>query len=278
MAILAGFTVTLLWGGNAVLRGDLEVGLFSVLVYMTQRLLWPLTRLGETLDLYQRAMASTRRILDLLAVPPSIVDGGRAAARTGAGRRGLRARVLRLRRRPPGDHRPRPARARPARPTPSSARPAPASRRSSSSCSACTTRQSGHITIDGVAADDLSFTSLRGAMGYVGQDVFLFQGTVRENIAYGRPDATDAEVEEAARLAEAHDFIVELPNGLRHRRRRAGPEALGRPAPAALDRPGHPRATPRSWCSTRRPPRSTTRPRRRSSARSRPSGGTARCW
>ena len=95
MAILAGFTVTLLWGGNAVLRGDLEVGLFSVLVYMTQRLLWPLTRLGETLDLYQRAMASTRRILDLLAVPPSIVDGRPHPARAGAGRRGLRARVLR---------------------------------------------------------------------------------------------------------------------------------------------------------------------------------------
>ena len=54
---------------------------------MTQRLLWPLTRLGETLDLYQRAMASTRRILDLLAVPPSIVEGGAGPARTGAGRR-----------------------------------------------------------------------------------------------------------------------------------------------------------------------------------------------
>jgi len=48
MAILAGFTATLLLGGRAVLRGDLEVGIYSVLVYMTQRLLWPLTRLGES--------------------------------------------------------------------------------------------------------------------------------------------------------------------------------------------------------------------------------------
>ena len=63
------------------------------------------------------------------------------------------------------------------------------------------------------AVDDLRSVALRRAIGYVGQDVFLFQGTVRENIAYGRPDATDAEVEEAARLAEAHDFIVELPHG-----------------------------------------------------------------
>jgi ATP-binding cassette subfamily B protein len=75
MAILAAFTVTLIVGGQAALDGSLAVGTFSVLVYMTQRLLWPLTRLGETFDLYQRAMASTRRILDLLAVDPTIVGG-----------------------------------------------------------------------------------------------------------------------------------------------------------------------------------------------------------
>ena len=75
MAILAAFTVALIVGGRAALDGTLAVGTFSVLVYMTQRLLWPLTRLGETFDLYQRAMASTRRILDLLAVEPTIVGG-----------------------------------------------------------------------------------------------------------------------------------------------------------------------------------------------------------
>jgi ATP-binding cassette subfamily B protein len=50
-------------------------------------------------------------------------------------------------------------------------------------------------------------------MGYVSQDVFLFHGTVRENIAYGNPDASPEQIEEAARLAEAHDFIAELPKG-----------------------------------------------------------------
>ena len=50
-------------------------------------------------------------------------------------------------------------------------------------------------------------------MGFVSQDVFLFQGTVRENLTYGRPDATDADVEWAARLAEAHDFVEALPDG-----------------------------------------------------------------
>ena len=71
----AGFTLTLLIGGRLVLDGDLEVGIFSVLVYMTQRLLWPLTDLGETLDLYQRAMASTRRLFDLLDRRPVMVPG-----------------------------------------------------------------------------------------------------------------------------------------------------------------------------------------------------------
>ena len=55
--------------------------------------------------------------------------------------------------------------------------------------------------------------SLRGSMGFVSQDVFLFQGTVRENLTYGRPDATDADVVWAARLAEAHDFVEALPDG-----------------------------------------------------------------
>ena len=65
MAILCGFTATLLLGGWFTLEGVLAIGAYSVLVFMTQRLLWPLTRLGETFDLYQRAMASSTRVLDL---------------------------------------------------------------------------------------------------------------------------------------------------------------------------------------------------------------------
>jgi ATP-binding cassette subfamily B protein len=75
MAILTGFLFILVMGGLRVLEGTLAVGVYSVGIFIVQRLLWPLTRLGETFDLYQRAMASTRRILDLLSVPPAITDG-----------------------------------------------------------------------------------------------------------------------------------------------------------------------------------------------------------
>jgi ATP-binding cassette subfamily B protein len=71
----------------------------------------------------------------------------------------------------------------------------------------------GRVLVDGEPIDKLTFTSLRGAMGFVSQDVFLFQGTVRENLTYGRPDATEEDVVRAATLAEAHTFIQSLPNG-----------------------------------------------------------------
>jgi ATP-binding cassette subfamily B protein len=69
------------------------------------------------------------------------------------------------------------------------------------------------VRIDGVDVRDLTLASLRRNIGVVQQDVYLFAGTVAENLRYGRPEATDAEVEAAARAAHAHDFIMDLPNG-----------------------------------------------------------------
>lgn len=71
----------------------------------------------------------------------------------------------------------------------------------------------GRVTLDGVDVRDLSFADLRGSIGIVPQEPALFSGTIRENVAYGRPEATLAEVEAAARAAHAHEFIVRLPNG-----------------------------------------------------------------
>jgi ATP-binding cassette subfamily B protein len=73
--------------------------------------------------------------------------------------------------------------------------------------------QRGRVTIDGADVRDLELTSLRSAIGVIAQDPFLFSATVRENIAFGRADATDAEVEHAARLAQAHEFVEALPDG-----------------------------------------------------------------
>jgi ATP-binding cassette subfamily B protein len=72
---------------------------------------------------------------------------------------------------------------------------------------------SGRITVDGHDLRDLRARDLRQAVGLVSQDVFLFHGTVRDNIAYGRPDATDDEIRAAAEIAEAHEFITRLPDG-----------------------------------------------------------------
>ena len=213
MAILAGFTMTLVVGGRATLRGDLEVGLFSVLVYMTQRLLWPLTRLGETLDLYQRAMASCRRIFGVLESDPGISPGTRALPTPARGEvrfddvrfsyghdgpevlKGLSMEV--------------------------GAGETHAIVGSTGSGKSTVVKlllrlyepDSGSITVDDVPIGELTFESLRGATGFVAQDVFLFHGTVRENLTYGRPDATDEQVRRAAELAEAHEFIEAMPHG-----------------------------------------------------------------
>lgn len=72
---------------------------------------------------------------------------------------------------------------------------------------------SGAVEVDGVDVRDVTVSSLRAAIGVVQQDVYLFGGTIRENIAYGRPDATDEEVERAAKLANIYDFAMSLPDG-----------------------------------------------------------------
>jgi len=72
---------------------------------------------------------------------------------------------------------------------------------------------SGRVTVDGCDVRDYDLTELRSHIGMVAQDTLLFSASVGENIAFGRPDATQADIERAAKLAQAHDFIVKLPDG-----------------------------------------------------------------
>ncbi|MBM9460329.1 ABC transporter ATP-binding protein [Nocardioides sp. zg-536] len=212
MAILAGFTCTLLLGGWATLNGDLELGLYSVLVFMTQRLLWPMTAVAEVLDLYQRGRASTARILGLLDEPVTVPAGSAVLARPVRGRvelRGVRAGYadgpdvlhdidLLV-------------------PAGQTHAIVGATGAGKSSLLRLVLRfddpRAGQVLLDGTDVRDLDWDSLRGSMGYVAQDVFLFSGTIADNIAYGRPGASTEEVRAAAAAAAAAAFIEALPAG-----------------------------------------------------------------
>ncbi|HJM23707.1 MAG TPA: ABC transporter ATP-binding protein [Candidatus Thalassarchaeum sp.] len=211
MAILFAFTANMLVGGWFALDGRIGLGAYSVIVFITQRLLWPLTRLGETFDLYQRAMASTSRVLDLLDTEIGIVEGethldsvrgeiefsdvgfsypnrevvlndvgltvpaGKTVGlvgSTGSGKTTLVRLLLRF-------HDP----------------------------------DSGIVKLDGHDVRELTLESLRGSIALVSQTTTLFPGSVRENVRYGDPDADEQAVIEAARIAEALSFIEDLPDG-----------------------------------------------------------------
>jgi ATP-binding cassette subfamily B protein len=213
VVILVGFTATLVWGGFRALDGGLQVGAYSVMVFLTQRLLWPLTRLGETFDLYQRAMASTNRILNVLDTEAQIVDGDTSLAReevkgsivfdhvTFSYEHGfpvLSDVTIEL---APGD---------------TTAIVGPTGSGKTTVVKLLLRFydvDSGGITLDGIDVRDLHLEHLRRAVGLVSQDVFLFHGTVAENIAFGKPGATLDDIVAAADIAEAHDFIQALPRG-----------------------------------------------------------------
>jgi ATP-binding cassette, subfamily B, bacterial len=212
MAILAGFTVTLLYGGFLALRGEIGVGSYSVLVYLTQRLLWPMTRLADMTDLYQRSMASVERVMNLLETPVAIgYDGKSLAARSVRGALSFD----------------RVSFAYAERPTLSDvslrieAGQTIAFVGSTGSGKSTLVKlllrfyepQRGEIRLDDVPIAQFALQDLRRAIGYVAQDSFLADATVAENIAYGLSGARREDVIAAAVAAEAHEFIMALSNG-----------------------------------------------------------------
>ncbi|HLU67679.1 MAG TPA: ABC transporter ATP-binding protein [Kofleriaceae bacterium] len=216
MTIVIGFAAIMVYAGRMVLAGGLNVGAYSVLVFMTQRLLWPLTRLGTMLDQYQRAMASTARALDLLDTRPTIVSGGRALA-PGEVRGELTLDRVEFSYRTGDKEVPVLRDLSVTIPAGQTVAFVGATGAGKSTIVKLLLRfydvQGGRVLLDGVDVRELELTSLRRAIGLVSQDVFLFHGTVRENIAYGSFDAPLDRVIEAARVAEAHEFIMSLPDG-----------------------------------------------------------------
>ena len=217
-----GFVVTFLVGGLWVftgsapgpLSGELSVGTFVVFILFTQRFIWPMAQFGQIINMYQRAYASAERIFGLMDEPERLgidpdaepievrggdveyddvtfgydgdeepivegvdftVEGGETLALVGPTGAG-KSTVLKLLLR-------------------------------------LYDVDGGAIRIDGQDIRGVTLRSLRQSIGYVGQDTFLFHGTVGENIAYGAFDADEEAIVEAAKAAEAHEFITNLPDG-----------------------------------------------------------------
>jgi ATP-binding cassette subfamily B protein len=214
-----GFAITFLVGGLWVLdrplfglSGTLTPGAFVTFVIYAQQFLWPIIRLGDVVDDYERAKAAGSRVQGVLSRTPAVLDrpgatsldldrgavtydgvrfgysgepvltdidfavaGGTTVGvvgPTGAGKSTLLKLLPRL-----------------------------------------YDPDEGAVRIDGQDVRDVTLQSLRRSIGYVSQEPFLFFGTVRENVRYGTFDASDDEIERAAKRAQAHEFIENLPDG-----------------------------------------------------------------
>lgn len=212
MAVMIGFLIALIYGGVMTIRGDVGVASYSILIFLSQRLLWPLTYLAGVIDTYQRSMASVNRVMGLLDAKITITGGtetlphntpgeiifdnvsfgypgrrdlfhklslkiksGQTVAfvgSTGSGKSTIIKLILRF-----------------------------------------YALGSGKILIDNQDISHLTLSSLRSHIGLVSQDTFLIDGNIIDNIKYGTFDASIEDVMAAAKIADADRFIRKLPQG-----------------------------------------------------------------
>ncbi|MEE3083414.1 MAG: ABC transporter ATP-binding protein [Candidatus Thermoplasmatota archaeon] len=212
MAILCGFTATLLLGGWFTLEDKMAVGAYSVLVFMTQRLLWPLTRLGETFDLYQRAMASSTRVLDVLNTPQSLTEGDYSPERKEMLESDIEFEAITFG---------YPGRENVFSELNLKIKGGEMIGVVGSTGSGKTTLvrmllrfvepSSGELKWCGSRLEDWKLQRLRESISLVDQHITLFPTSILENIRYGDLEADDERVMAAARAAEATEFIESLP-------------------------------------------------------------------
>lgn len=214
MAILCGFTATLLLGGWYTLEGVLAVGAYSVLVFMTQRLLWPLTRLGETFDLYQRAMASSTRVLDVLTSEIEISQGDVKPDKDKIMKSDIKFQNVDFAYTNRDNTFTNLSLKIPAGKTTGIVGSTGAGKTTLTRLLLRFAQPNGGSIVWGEAPiDEWSLSHLRSSIALVEQHITLFPTTILENIRYGDATATDEQVLRAADTAEVSEFVNSLPDG-----------------------------------------------------------------
>ena len=211
MGVLTGFIGTMVIGSYYALEGTISVGAFSVLVFLTQRFLWPFTTLGETVDLFEMSMSSTKRILELLKTKPKIKNSTNAvmvdnlnknihfenvyfsypnkqvfnnlnliiqkgdfigiAGQTGSGKTTLIKLLLRF-----------------------------------------YETNDGQINFDEHNINNIKIKSLRDKIGLVNQEIFLFDGTIKDNICYPSENIDEDLLLKVAKNSQCLEFVEKLPD------------------------------------------------------------------
>tara|TARA_B100001094_G_scaffold102271_2_gene98435 strand:+ start:1524 stop:3311 length:1788 start_codon:yes stop_codon:yes gene_type:complete len=213
MGVLSGFLGTMIIGSYLALDGTIAVGSYSVLVFLTQRFLWPFTTLGETVDLFERSMASTKRVLDLLDTDHTIRDKN-SAIKLDNYNQDINFENIQF----------------------YYQKDKPLFENLNFSIKKNTLvgivgqtgagkttiiklilrfydSISGSIKIGKEDIKNIKLKNLRENIGYVSQDIFMFDGTVIDNIAYPSKNSDINEVIKSAKQSQAHEFIEKLPNG-----------------------------------------------------------------
>jgi ABC-type multidrug transport system fused ATPase/permease subunit len=205
--------VILLYGGNQVVDGAVTIGVLASFVFYLQSFFDPIQQLSQLYTTYQAGMAALDKIFDLLDERPELSDAEDAIELPrvrgeirfehvdfsyGAEAMALEDVTLEV---PPGQ----------------TVALVGATGAGKSTLAKLVSRfydpTSGRILVDGHDLRDVKEHSLRSQLGIVPQEGYLFSGTIRDNIAFGRPDASDGEVEAAARAVGAHEFVERLPDG-----------------------------------------------------------------
>ena len=213
MGVLSGFLGTMIIGSYLALDGTIAVGSYSVLVFLTQRFLWPFTTLGETVDLFERSMASTKRILDLLDTPHKIKDAENAVILDDFNKDILFENIefyyqdkkpifnnLNL----------------------SIQKNSLVGIVGQTGSGKTTIIKlllrfydpiNGSIKIGNHETKDIKLKKLRENIGYVSQDIFMFDGSIKDNIAYPNIGDDNEKIITAAKQSQSHEFIIKLPDG-----------------------------------------------------------------